>query len=178
MAQEPANSWLFTSQNVGDGNVYGFEFDISTPLSAFGWDNTGVFANYSWVDSSVDDFMGERRFNEQAKSVYNIGFIQDLPELAASFGMTYRKQGDAYSRILGEEAIIRYGAELDVFVEKRFGDSFSMRLSANNLLDASKDEFFDKFNTQADQIARDYDEYELETEEAGPSYQLVARWAF
>lgn len=178
MAQEPAESWLYTSDNVGDGKVWGFEFDLSTPLSAFGLDNTGVFLNYSWVDSKVDDFMGERRFNDQAKSTFNIGFIQDLPSLAASFGMTYRKQGDAYARLLGEEAIVRYGDELDVFVEKRFGDSFSVRLSANNLLDASKDEFFDKFNTEADQIDRDYDEYELESEEAGPSYQLVMRWAF
>lgn len=178
MAQEPAESWLYSSANVGDGKVYGFEFDLSTPLSAFGLDNTGVFLNYSWVDSKVDDFMGERRFNDQAKSTFNIGFIQDLPSLAASFGMTYRKQGDAYARLLGEEAIVRYGDELDVFVEKRFGDNFSVRLSANNLLDASKDEFFDKFNTEADQIARDYDEYELESEEAGPSYQLVMRWAF
>jgi len=178
MAQEPAESWLYTSTNVGDGKVYGFEFDLSTPLSVFGLDNTGVFINYSWVDSKVDDFMGERRFNDQARYVYNIGFIQDLPAWAMSFGATYRKQGDANSRVLGEEGLVRYGAELDAFIEKRFGDNVSVRLSANNLLDASKDEFFDKFNTQADQIARDYDEYELETEQAGPSYQLVARWAF
>ena len=178
MAQEPASSWLYTSSNVGDGKVYGFEFDVSTPLSAIGLENTGVFANYSWVKSKVDDFLGERRFNDQAKSVYNIGFIHDLPTLGASFGATYRKQGDAYTRLLGEEVLIRYGGELDVFVEKRFGKSVSVRLSANNLLDASKDEFFDKFNTLQDQIDRDYDEYELETEEAGPSYQLVMRWAF
>ncbi len=178
MAQEPAESWLYTSANVGDGKVWGFEFDLSTPLSVFGLDNTGVFVNYSWVKSEVEDFMGTRPFNDQAKSVYNIGFIQDLPDIGASFGLTYRKQGDARARLLGEEAIVRYGAELDAFVEKRFGDSFSVRLSANNLLDASKDEFFDKFDTQADQLDRDYDEYELETEQAGPSYQLVARWAF
>ena len=178
MAQEPASSWLYTSSNVGDGKVYGFEFDVSTPLSAIGLENTGIFANYSWVKSKVDDFLGERRFNDQAKSVYNIGFIHDLPTLGASFGATYRKQGDAYARVLGEEALIRYGGELDVFVEKRFGTNVSVRLSANNLLDASKDEFFDKFDTLQDQIDRDYDEYELETEEAGPSYQLVMRWAF
>lgn len=178
MAQEPAESWLYTSANVGDGKVWGFEFDLSTPLSALGLENTGVFVNYSWVKSEVEDFMGTRPFNGQAKSVYNIGFIQDLPGVGASFGLTYRKQGDARARLLGEEAIVRYDAELDAFVEKRFGDSFSVRLSANNLLDASKDEFFDKFNTQADQLARDYDEYELESEQAGPSYQLVARWAF
>lgn len=178
MAQEPASSFLYTSANVGDGKVYGFEFDVSTPLSAIGLDNTGVFANYSWVKSKVDDFLGERRFNDQAKSVYNIGFIHDIPSWGASFGATYRKQGDAYTRLLAEEVLIRYGGELDVFVEKRFGTSLSVRLSANNLLDASKDEFFDKFDTLQDQIDRDYDEYELETEEAGPSYQLVMRWAF
>ena len=178
MRQEPAQSWLYTSRNVGDGKVWGVEFDLSTPLTMFGLENTGVFLNYSWVNSEVRDFMGTRRFNGQAKSVYNIGFIQDLPSIAASFGMTFRRQGDAYERLLGEEVLIRYGEELDAFVEKRFGERLSIRLSANNLLDASKDEFFDKFNTEAEQLARDYKEYELETESAGRSLQLVARWAF
>ena len=178
MAQEPASSWLYTSSNVGDGKVWGVEFDLSTPLTMFGLENTGVFLNYSWVNSEVEDFMGTRRFNGQAKSVDNIGFIQDLPSIATSFGMTFRKQGDAYARVLGEEVLIRYGGELDVFVEKRFGTNVSVRLSANHLLDARKDEFFAKFDTLQDQIDRDYDEYELETEQAGPSYQLVMRWAF
>lgn len=171
-------SWVFTSANVGDGKVYGVEFDLSTPLTALGLPNTGVFLNYSYLDSKVDDFLGERRFNNQAKSVYNIGFIHDLPDLAASFGVTYRKQGDAYSRILAEEVTTSYGEDLELFAEKRFGDSFSIRLSAANLLDASKDEFIHKFDNQADQQERDYDEYELETEDAGPRYQVVMRWAF
>lgn len=171
-------SWVFTSANVGDGKVYGVEFDLSTPLSAFGMDNTGVFLNYSYLKSKVTDFIGERRFNDQAKSVYNIGFIQDLPNVAASFGATYRKQGDAYNRILAEEVTIVYGEDLELFVEKRFGDDVSVRLTAANLLDSSKDEYFHKFNNLLDQLARDYDEYELETEEAGPSYQVVMRWAF
>ena len=178
MALEPADSWVFTSANVGDGKVWGVEFDLSTPLSAFGMDDTGVFLNYSWVDSEIEDFMGERRFNNQARSVFNIGFIQDLPSLAASFGVSYRKQGDAYERILGEEATVGYGEDLEAFVEKRFGESVALRLSAANLLDASKDEFFHKFDTLDDQLDRDYDEYELETEEAGPSYQLILRYAF
>jgi len=178
MAAEPAESWVFTSANVGDGKVYGIEFDLSTPLDAFGLDNTGVFLNYAYVKSKVDDFLGERRFNDQARSVFNIGFIQDLPTLGASFGVSYRKQGDAYSRVLSEEVLVRYGKDLEAFVEKRFGKNVSVRLTAANLLDASKDEFFHKFDNLADQIDRDYDEYELETEEAGPSYQLVMRWAF
>jgi outer membrane receptor protein involved in Fe transport len=171
-------SWLFTSGNVGDGKVYGVEFDLSTPLTALGMPDTGVFLNYAYLKSKVTDFIGERRFNDQARNVYNIGFIQDLPSLAASFGATYRKQGDAFSRVLGEEVTIAYGDDLEMFVEKRFGKTLSVRLSAANLLDASKDEFFHKFDNQADQVDRDYDEYELETEEAGPSYQVVMRWAF
>ncbi|MNR54519.1 hypothetical protein D3C85_1747170 [compost metagenome] len=53
-----------------------------------------------------------------------------------------------------------------------------MRLTGSNLLDASKDEVFDKFGNVEDQIDRKYDEYELETEKGGPVYQLVARMAF
>ncbi|MEO6519526.1 MAG: TonB-dependent receptor [Pseudoxanthomonas sp.] len=171
-------SFVFTSSNVGDGKVYGIELDLSTPLTALGLPNTGVFLNYSYLDSKVTDFIGERRFNDQARSVYNIGFIQDLPSLAASFGATYRKQGDAFSRIVAEEVTVRYGDDLEMFVEKRFGSKLSVRLSAANLLDASKDEFFNKFDNRQDQVSRDFDEYEVESEEAGPSYQLVMRWAF
>ncbi len=36
----------------------------------------------------------------------------------------------------GEEVLTTYDADLEVFVEKRFGDSFSVRLSGANLLDA------------------------------------------
>ncbi|KAF1710331.1 TonB-dependent receptor [Pseudoxanthomonas kalamensis DSM 18571] len=171
-------SWVYSSANVGDGKVYGAEFDLSTPLSFIGLDNTGVFLNYTWLDSKVDDFMGERRFNGQSKSTFNVGFIQDMPNFGASFGVTYHKQGDYKERVLGEEGLTTYDADLQAFVEKRFGDSLSVRLSAYNLLDAGKDEYYDKFDTLEDQLDRDYDEYEHEHEEAGPAYQLVVRWAF
>lgn len=172
------SSFVYTAANVGDGEVYGVEFDASTPLTALGLPNTGVFVNYSWLDSSVDDGFGERRFNNQASYVYNLGFIQDIPSWSASFGASYRKQGDAKMRVLAEEVETRYGADLEVFIEKRFGDNLSVRLTGSNLLDAEKDEFFDKFDNAADQIDRDYDEYELETESAGPVYQLIARYSF
>ena len=139
--------------------------------------NTGVFFNYSWLDSEVDDTFGSRKFNDQSDYVFNVGFIQDLPDLGASFGATYRKQGDAYGRIVGEEVTTHYGADLEVFVEKRWQD-VTLRLVGSNLLDASKDETFNKFDTVDDQINRDFDEYELESEEAGPVIQLMLRYAF
>jgi hypothetical protein len=134
--------------------------------------------NYSWLDGEVADFMGKRRFNNQAKSLYNVGFIHNLPVARASFGASYRKQGSAFSRVLAEEIRTTYGADLELFVEKTFGNNLSLRLSGTNLLDAYKREVFAKFDTVGDQIDRDYDEYELEKEHAGPRYQLMVRWAF
>ncbi|HEX5755927.1 MAG TPA: TonB-dependent receptor, partial [Arenimonas sp.] len=172
------DSFVYTAANVGDGEVYGIEFDVSMPLTAFGLENTGVFANASWLDSRVDDAIGERRFNDQARYVYNLGFIHSFDEAGVSFGASYRKQGAAESRVLAEEVRTEYGADLEAFVEKRFGEKLVLRLTGSNLLDASKDEFFDKFDTLADQIDRDYDEYELETERSGRVWQLMLRYAF
>ena len=177
-AAEELTSFILTARNVGDGQVYGVEFDLSTPLDFVGMENTGVFLNASWLDSKVEDFAGERRFNSQSDYVLNFGFTQDIPTWGAAFGATYRKQGDALSRIVGEEVKTSYGADVEVFVEKRFAENVVVRLTGSNLLDSSKDETFDKFNTLDDQLGRDYDEYELETESAGPVYQLVARVAF
>jgi outer membrane receptor protein involved in Fe transport len=158
--------------------VYGIEFDLSTPLDLFGLPQTGLFLNYSWLDSEVEDFAGDRRFNDQARYVYNVGFIHDLEDLGASFGLSYRRQGDAESRILAEEVRTSYGADLEAFIEKRFGENLSIRLTGSNLLDASKDEIFNKFDTLGDQLGRDFDEFELETEQSGRVYQLIARYAF
>ena len=171
------NSFVYSARNTGEGSVLGVEFDLSTPLTAIGLENTGVFVNYTWLDSEVTDEFGERRFNSQAESIFNIGFIHDMPTLAASFGATFRTQGDAFSRVVGEEVLTSYGGDLEIFVEKRFGERFTLRFTGSNLLDASKDEAFDKFDTFGDQVDRDYDEFELETESAGPVFQLVGRLA-
>ncbi|WP_068877034.1 MULTISPECIES: TonB-dependent siderophore receptor [unclassified Phenylobacterium] len=175
---EGAGTFVLQPRNTGDGSVWGVEFDLSTPLTAFGLDDTGVFLNYSWLDSDVKDEFGKRRFNDQAKYVFNVGFIQDLPTWAAAFGATYRKQGRAFGRVVGEEVTTTYGADLEVFVEKRFGERYVVRLTGTNLLDSKKKETFNKFTTIGDQRARDFDEYELEREEAGPVFQLVARATF
>ncbi len=169
---------IYTVDNVGDGSVAGVEFDLSTPLDFIGMESTGVFLNYSWLDSSIRDTFGSRRFNDQADYVLNFGFTQDIPTWGAAFGATYRKQGDAESRVLAREVATSYGPDLEIFLEKQIGSNIVLRLTGSNLLDSSKDEVFDKFDSVADQIARDYDEYELETESAGPVYQAVLRIAF
>ncbi|MFT4911511.1 MAG: outer membrane receptor protein involved in Fe transport [Brevundimonas sp.] len=171
-------TYVYTVDNVGDGRVWGVEFDLSTPLDFIGMESTGVFLNYSWLDSSIKDHMGDRRFNGQSDYVMSVGFTQDMPTWGAAFGASYRKQGDAHDRVLAEEVRTSYGADLEVFIEKQLFDNVVIRLTGSNLLDSSKDEVFDKFDSAGDQIARDYDQYELETESAGPVYQLVMRVAF
>jgi len=173
-----AGTFVYTVDNVGDGEVYGLEFDLSTPLDFIGMPSTGVFLNYSWLDSRIDDFLGERRFNAQSDFVLNFGFTQDIPTWGLAFGATYREQGDAFSRVLAEEVTTSYGADLEVFVERQIASNVIVRLTGSNLLDASKDEVFDKFGSVGDQIGRDYDEFELESEDSGPVYQLVMRMAF
>ena len=92
--------------------------------------------------------------------------------------MSYRKQGDAQARVLAEEVRTEYDADLEAFIEKRFSRAFAVRLTGSNLLDASKDEYFRKFDNEADQADRDFDEYEIESENSGPLVQLIARYSF
>jgi outer membrane receptor protein involved in Fe transport len=173
------DAFLYSARNTGDGEVWGVEFDVSAPLTVIGMENTGVFLNYSWLDSSVDDEFGSRRFNSQAESVLNVGFIQDLPTWRSSFGVTYSQQGDAYSRVVGEELVTAYGPNLEAFIEHRFTDRFVLRLTGSNLLDESKDEEFEKYVYFASQAAQTIDdEYERETESSGPVFQLIGRFAF
>ena len=171
-------TFVYTVDNVGDGQVWGLEFDLSTPLDFIGMESTGVFLNYSWLDSAIEDFIGERRFNSQSDYVVSVGFTHDIPTWGAAFGATYRKQGDAESRVLAEEVVTSYGGDLEIFIEKQIFSNAVIRLTGSNLLDSSKDEVFDKFDSVLDQENRVYDEYELETESAGPVYQLVMRIAF
>ncbi len=175
---EGAGTFVYQPQNIGDGKVWGVEFDLSTDLGFVGLPDTGVFGNISWLDSKIIDEFGKRRFNGQSEYVYNFGVIQDIPSVGAAFGATYRKQGGAFDRTVGEEVLTSYGADLEIFVEKRFGKSFTIRAVGSNLLNGAKRETFNKFTTIEDQNDRSFDEYELESEKAGPVFQLMARYAF
>ncbi|OYX09730.1 MAG: TonB-dependent receptor [Sphingomonadales bacterium 32-68-7] len=115
---------IFQPQNVGSGEVYGIEFDLSTDLGFLGLPDTGVFGNVSLLDSEITDFLGSRKFNDQSDN------------------------------------------------------NFTIRAVGSNLLDGKKSEVFNKFDTVDDQEDRDFDEYELESERAGPVFQLVGRLAF
>jgi outer membrane receptor protein involved in Fe transport len=171
---------LYTFANTGNGKVYGIELDLSTPLTFVGMRDTGIFGNFTRLWSTrTDPTTGlKAKFNGQPKYVYNFGVTQDLPKLAASFGFSYRKQGGAESLFFAEHEFQRYGANLEAFVEKRFGKNFVIRLSGNNLFDARSLQWERNFDDLDDQRAGIVDEFEVEHEETSRQITLTARLVF
>jgi outer membrane receptor protein involved in Fe transport len=185
---EPADGGglVFTPLNAGDGQAWGVELDLSTPLAAFGLEETGVFLNAAWLDSEIDDTIlgGQRRFQNQPEYVYNVGFIHNLPAWSAAFGVNYRRQDDARQVVLGEIRETSYDGDLELFLEKRFGETWVARFTAANLLDLEKKEVIFSYDGDsaaaiADAMrAGDIDEIEIERETSGPVLQLVLRAEF
>lgn len=182
---EPVGN-LYTFANTGSGKIYGLEFDLSTPLSLVGLDNTGFFANYTRLWSNrIEPTTGLRvAFNGQPKYVYNFGVTQDFPTIDASAGFSYRKQGGSTSVFFGENEYQRYGGNLEAFVEKRLGSNVVVRLSGNNLLDARSLQYEQNFDGDtgaeiiANQQAGDVDAFEVEREEAARQVMLTLRVVF
>lgn len=177
---------LYTPRNIGDGKTWGVEIDFSAPLDVIGLPDTGLFANYTYLDSeTTDPFTREkRRFNNQPHHVYNAGFIQTVRSLDASFGASVSGRSKALESNFDETISLRYEPDLEAFVEKRFGRSFVLRLSAQNLLNRQKKEDFRKFDGDSltevleNRAAGDLDEYEIEREQAGRLFQVTVRAAF
>jgi outer membrane receptor for ferrienterochelin and colicins len=177
---------LYTYQNIGDGKVWGWEVDISTPLGFIGLPETGFFANYTDLNSErTDPFTGiETTFNAQPEYVYNWGLSHNMPSLNTSVGFSYRKQGMSRSLFLGEIEDQWYDANLEVFVEHRFSDSVVMRIVGNNLLDA--DSIQSERNYDGDtaeelrdaMLANDVDEFEIERENSSPTVLVTLRAVF
>lgn len=176
----------FTPRNIGDGQTWGVEIDFSTPVTLFGFGETGLFANYTYLDSKTKDpFTGEeRRFNNQPHHIYNLGFIQNVEPADMSFGATVSGRSAGFESNFDETIDLRYGPDLEAFVEKRLGKHFVFRISAQNLLDRVKKEDFRKYDGDsvaavlAARAAGDIDEYEIEREHSGPLVQLTLRAAF
>lgn len=176
----------YTYENTGDGEVSGWEVDVSTPLSFIGLNETGFFANYTSLDSErIEPLTGlTARFNAQPEYVYNFGITQNLPSWNSSFGFSYRKQGMSESLFLGEVERQWYDANLEVFIEHRLSDNVVLRIVGNNLLDADSiqaERNYDGDTAQEivdNQIANDVDEFEVERENSSPTILFSVRAVF
>lgn len=183
---EEGRARIYSFDNVGNGKVYGLEFDLSAPLDFIGMPNTGLFANYTriWSERTEPNTGQEVRFDGQPKYVYNFGLTQEIPSWGMSAGFSFRKQGQATSTFFGEEEFQKYEGNLEAYVEKRFGSNFVMRLSANNLLDARSLQWEKNYDGDTgleiieNQQNGDVDNFEVEHEETSPQVMLTARLVF
>jgi outer membrane receptor protein involved in Fe transport len=183
---DEAGGRIFTYENTGKGKVYGVELDLSAPLTFIGLDNTGVFANFTrlWSSRKEPNTGAKVPFDAQPKYVYNFGLTQDFPTLGASLGFSYRKQGRGRSTFLGEEEFQQYDGNLEAYVEKRLGKNFVVRLSGNNLLDASSLQWERNFDGDngaeiiENQQEGNVDNFEVEHEETSPQVMLTLRAVF
>jgi outer membrane receptor for ferrienterochelin and colicins len=181
-----AGGRVYQPQNIGQGQTWGIEFDLSTSLDFIGLPDTGIYANYTWLDSRITDpFTGEdRQFNDQPHHIYNFGFIQNLRDPGVSFGASYSGRSSSTSSNFDETVELTYGGDLEAFIEKRFGTRFVLRFTASNLLDRSKNENFRIYD--GDSVAQivqaridgDVSESEAESETSGRLFQITLRAAF
>lgn len=177
---------VYEPRNIGEGKSWGVELDFSTPLDFMGLPNTGVFFNYTWMDSKVKDpFTGkDRQFTNQPTNVYNIGFVHTVPSWNVSFGASLYDRDMGYETGLDEDVTVDYDGDLEAFVEKRFGDKYVVRLAAMNLLDKEKRETYRTYDGDSvDEILTNrrlgkVNDSERESERSGVLYQVTFRAAF
>ena len=177
---------LYEPRNIGDGTTWGVEVDFSAPLDFVGLPDTGLFFNYTWMDSEVTDpFTGEERpFRNQPSNVYNIGFIHTVNPWDMSFGASLYGRDEGYESGLDETIVVDYDQDLEAFIERRFGDRVVVRLAAMNLLDKEKREDFLKYDGDSVEEILDnrrngiIDEIEAESERSGVLYQITLRATF
>lgn len=177
---------LYTYRNIGEADVRGIEFDLSTPLEFFDLPETGVFANYTRLRSERDDPAtgASIPIDFQPSYVYNFGVTQNIPSWDASFGFSFQKQGESQFVTYGEIERQWYDGNLELFFEKRLTKNMVLRLTGNNVLDASSiqaEAGFDGDNGAeiiANQAAFNVDAYEIERERSSPKWTLTLRMVF
>ncbi len=169
----------FTFENVGDAIAFGFEFDISTPLTVIGLPNTGIFANYTLLRSRADnEFSGidDARINDQPRFVYNVGATHDFENAGVTMGFSYQQQGISESTFLDELQTTDFTANLEAFIEKRITPYLLIRFSGSNLLDAET--FQTEANFDGPITEGNLDNFEIEREEAQRRLQVTVRATF
>ncbi|MGH8251739.1 MAG: TonB-dependent receptor plug domain-containing protein [Steroidobacteraceae bacterium] len=178
-----ATVWV---NNPNEGKIWGVELDFSSPLP-FIDPNFHVFANYTWIDSEIQDanvnFPVDRRFSLQPDYIYNVGFDHLIEAIGFTWGASYQKQGPAEEWVnLSAEAKevteVEFDGSLEFFVEKTIAERYVVRLAAQNLLDASKDEL-QRVYESVDQLVANTPVSSLRAaEESDPVYILTFRGTF
>lgn len=170
----------YTPDNIGDGTAQGLELDASFPLTFIGAPSVNFFANYSYLDSSIEDpyTKKDRRFNDQPDYVYNLGLNHTLKEAGVSYGFSYQKRGDSTAEDPVTTEVTSYDANLEAYVEYLVSDDMTLRVTGDNLLDADVTEHMKNYESLADKLAGNVDTYETQIERAGAVFMVTLSGRF
>lgn len=127
--------------NIGDGNRYGVNLDISTRLDRFGLRNALFTTGLSVRDSEVTDpFLGiKRRMRNNGRWSARASFRHDVTNIGLGYGFFYSTNSNDGSGRLEIDIIDteerKYHANLSAFVEKQAFGNYTFRLEAQNITD-------------------------------------------
>ena len=172
----------FQPRNVGNGEVYGAEFEIrkslnfiSESISHFGL-STNVTLVRSLIDMTEQEYVARKNGEKdgqnvddtrdmagQAPYIINAGFTYDNPDNGLDAGFYYNVKGETLTAVGGglfPDVYSQPYHSLNFSLNKTFGEdgNSTISLNATNILDDAREELYKGFNT-ADQIFSSYNEH-------------------
>lgn len=159
----------YQPRNVGNGEVYGAEFEIrksfdflSPSLSNFGF-NGNVTVVESIIEMTEEEFRARkdqekegqqvddtRTMAGQAPYIINAGLTYDNPEIGFDVGIFYNVKGKTLTVVGGglfPDVYSKPFHSLNFNLNKSLGQA-SLNLSVNNILNDAREDFYEAFNAQ------------------------------
>ncbi len=127
------------SGNIGDGTRYGIRLDGSLRLGFINLPEFLLTSRVQLEDSSVTDpFLGiDRRFRQQGRGSFNLGFRHDLPAYNLNYGANFghNLEGGRYAYDIDKIEDYNQGGDfLTTYVEKVGWAAMTYRFEAMNVL--------------------------------------------
>lgn len=165
------------ARNTGDGKLRGAELKFSSDLAWLGIDGLSNTAGFSWLDSEVkDQATGEkRRFKQQPGYLANLGLEYRIPATVLTVGGSWNKAGD-FDDEIGNSNESTHTSEVeyfDLFVNANLTDDMPLRLAAENIGQAQKNQEKRAYNADGSLKNR---EVTQEYSETLYSMSLEIRW--
>ena len=159
-------------QNVEEGTVYGLEFEWRYDLSnlAESLKNFSVSGNLSFIESEVtvpdeevaiadDDFIeDERQLSGQSPFLFNFDISYDNPDWGTAIALSYNYTDERLylvnpTKINGLGNVFETSNEsLNLIVTQQIGENWSLKFSAENLLEDDRERYYENLADGEDLI--------------------------
>lgn len=168
--QAQQTSSEFQPRNVGDGEVFGAEFEfrknlgfITESLQYFGF-SSNVTIVESIIDMTEQEFRSRKNFEKegqtvkntrkmagQAPYIINAGISYDNPEIGLDGGLFYNVQGETLTVVGGSlfpDVYTEPFHNLRLNMNKSLGSNASVNLSVSNLLNETRAEYYQGYRAE------------------------------